>query len=389
MGAGTVVGTRTVGQWGNALLIRHNLPTGMVYSLYAHMVSGSLKVEYLAEVTAGQPIGRVDCTGTCIGSHLHFAVKRTTGFGCGYMNAVTARECRRCSNGAACGGRESCKKCITQAGCKRCSNNVDRVCATDVDCGAASCTIDLGSCITIDRLADHEPPIQFVADRLGQTAMCGNGGLYFGNHPILIYDVLADSWTAGPQIPEPRHFPAVAAGAGKIYVAGGERDSDGTLSTRVDVYNPTTNEWEGPVSPMTDARSRAAAVVVNDVIYVMGGRVSNGSASTTVQAYNVSSNTWTQKASIPRGHDWSVAGVISGKIYLVGGFYNNIDLSSMADEYDPVSNHWTSAPEPFKTPPNVAHYGGAGGVINGRFYIAGGQTTGLGFTNVTEEGSPP
>lgn len=85
--------------FGNVVLIRHDLPEGTFYSFYAHLQEGTVLVDQGYPVTAGQPIGRVDCTGkteaegnsVCRsnnrpGPHLHFAIKRLNTLGCAYIN---------------------------------------------------------------------------------------------------------------------------------------------------------------------------------------------------------------------------------------------------------------------------------------------------------------
>jgi len=69
--------------WGNAIIIRHELPDGQaLYSQYAH-----LHDIYVCEgrvVAQGQPIGTVGSTGFTTGSHLHFEIKDTPVLGPGY-----------------------------------------------------------------------------------------------------------------------------------------------------------------------------------------------------------------------------------------------------------------------------------------------------------------
>lgn len=69
-GDGVVVSAEPFGGYGNATIIDHG---GGVASLYAHQ--SSMGVSAGQRVTAGQVIGRVGCTGTCTGPHLHFEVR--------------------------------------------------------------------------------------------------------------------------------------------------------------------------------------------------------------------------------------------------------------------------------------------------------------------------
>lgn len=89
--------------FGNVVIIRHDLPEGIFYSLYSHMQEGSVLVEEGDDIlVAGEPIGAVDCTGTTTGTsicpsnngsgpHLHFAVKRNNTLGCAYINEGSCR----------------------------------------------------------------------------------------------------------------------------------------------------------------------------------------------------------------------------------------------------------------------------------------------------------
>lgn len=109
IGAGVVIlrldATLSKG-FGNVVMIRHSLPEGTVYSVYAHLAENTVLVNQGDTINApGEPIGRVDCTGhtesssgtVCLsngapGPHLHFAVKHTPILGCAYLrNALTCK----------------------------------------------------------------------------------------------------------------------------------------------------------------------------------------------------------------------------------------------------------------------------------------------------------
>ena len=101
IGPGTVVIVEALlgeKQYGNVILIRHNLPEGTYYSLYAHLQMGSVIVSVGETVAAGQRIAAVDCTGRTsgvnlcasngrTGPHLHFGIRRTQDLGCGTISA--------------------------------------------------------------------------------------------------------------------------------------------------------------------------------------------------------------------------------------------------------------------------------------------------------------
>lgn len=69
-GGGVVVSAEAFAGYGNATVIDHG---GGIATLYAHQ--SSMLVAGGQSVSPGQVIGRVGCTGTCTGPHLHFEVR--------------------------------------------------------------------------------------------------------------------------------------------------------------------------------------------------------------------------------------------------------------------------------------------------------------------------
>ncbi|MEO7987578.1 MAG: galactose oxidase, partial [Gemmatimonadales bacterium] len=75
------------------------------------------------------------------------------------------------------------------------------------------------------------------------------------------------------------------------------------------------------------------------------------------------------KANLPRSVAEGITGVIDGKLYVLAGQcgeeWTNAYLSRLY-RFDPATNVWISR----RTCPRF-HARGAGGVINGKFYVAG------------------
>jgi murein DD-endopeptidase MepM/ murein hydrolase activator NlpD len=65
------------GGYGTHVVLGHRLPDGtLIYTVYAHMRLGSIRVRVGRLVQAGAPIGRIGATGRAEGPHLHFEVRR-------------------------------------------------------------------------------------------------------------------------------------------------------------------------------------------------------------------------------------------------------------------------------------------------------------------------
>ena len=75
--AGTVIETSNPGYsaLGVYAKIQHIIDGEVITTTYAHMLDGSRTVGVGDQVTSGQVIGAVGCTGRCTGTHLHFEVR--------------------------------------------------------------------------------------------------------------------------------------------------------------------------------------------------------------------------------------------------------------------------------------------------------------------------
>jgi N-acetylneuraminic acid mutarotase len=190
----------------------------------------------------------------------------------------------------------------------------------------------------------------------------------------------ATSWTKKASLPVPRSRMTVGAannsqGQPIVYVMGGfdEDPMVDFVTSTVEAYNTATNTWTTKARmPIGFFESNGVGLIAGK-LYVPGGK-SNGGDGTewfpSLQVYSTSSNTWTLKADLPRQVANGITGVISGKLYVLVGECNNCThrITPRLYRYDPATNKWdTSLP----WCPN-GHERGAGGVINGKFYVAGG-----------------
>jgi hypothetical protein len=167
-----------------------------------------------------------------------------------------------------------------------------------------------------------------------------------------------------------------AAGQSIVFVLGGllrqpPADPD-PPATSILTYNVATNTWATEPGQLKAAFSNGIGRIGNR-LYIAGGRDFTGSEddlgrqSKRLIAYDVTTGRTVRRADMPVGSGLGVTGVINNKLYVLAG----VCLSSLCSRlyrYDPVSNSWT-----LLSPSPNTHAQGAGAVIGGKFYVAGGD----------------
>ena len=123
---------------------------------------------------------------------------------------------------------------------------------------------------------------------------------------------------------------AVGSAGNKIVYAGG-LVAPNFYSSRVDIFDITTNRWEK--AELSQARSAIATATLGKKIYFAGG-VDNGRLSSRVDIYNTETNERTT-SELPSGNQ-HLAGAASGnKVVFAGGAEANI--------LDITTNTWSTA----------------------------------------------
>ncbi len=131
--------------------------------------------------------------------------------------------------------------------------------------------------------------------------------------------------------------------------------------------------------------------VIGDKLYVLPAPVPGTAGRSRVTAntspirqlyrYDPGTNAWTTLARSPNFHKSGARGVINGKFYVAGGL-NNFTATAYLDVYDPATNTWrTRAPVPIAGPLIGAALGGklyvigrSGGVLRAYAYNPGTNT---------------
>ncbi len=182
----------------------------------------------------------------------------------------------------------------------------------------------------------------------------------------------APGWRLAAPMPAPRAEVAAAVVAGEIVVVGGFVE-DGSSSSRVDAYSPTSNRWRRlPDLPVQVNHSMATAS--RGRLYVMGGYGSEGRPLR--DAYVLSGNSWTKLPDMPGSRAAAGAAAVSGRIYVAGGVTDEgriggRRLATTMHVFDVANRRWSSAPGP--TPRE--HLGVTASL--GSVYVVAGRRAGL------------
>jgi hypothetical protein len=172
-----------------------------------------------------------------------------------------------------------------------------------------------------------------------------------------------------------------AAGNSVVYAVGGTND-DGFTGFAIQAYSMATNTWTAKTARVFYFNTNGVGKL-GSKLYFTGGHDTGGGEDIVVGqtwAYDYASDKLIRKADMPKATADGVSGVISGKLYVLPGTCSGNfwpDPRYCEDEsirtlyrYDPSTNTWVARAA---APHN--HRRAAGGVINGKLYVAGGNTT--------------
>lgn len=175
-----------------------------------------------------------------------------------------------------------------------------------------------------------------------------------------------------------------SAGQPIVYALGGT-DGAGGCGFPVQAYNLATNTWTAKKSTVATFNGNGVGKI-GSRLYSSGGYSYCGGTQAIVPSaawyYDVPGDRIIGKAAMPKATADGVTGVINGKLYVVPGTcsgefwpdprYCEHEPIRQLYRYDPVANSWKT----LARPPHY-HANGAGGVIHGKFYVAGGHTGGI------------
>ena len=204
----------------------------------------------------------------------------------------------------------------------------------------------------------------------------GRWGVKRYHKTVEVYDTQTDTWVKKPDMPTLRTPFATAVVDGKIYLIGGTRIEvkNGVFAGKaitglVEVYDPLTSRWEKRAD-MPTARSVSTAVVVDSKIYVLGGLVQFGGDLagrfvTRIEEYNPRTDQWHRLPDMPMFKRSFSTVAVDNEIYTIGGFNNEHKHTDAVDVYNPTVDKWRKI-EPLTIPKTTRAV-----VVNGTIYTLG------------------
>jgi len=188
---------------------------------------------------------------------------------------------------------------------------------------------------------------------------------------VEVYDPLTNEWTTRAPLPVGLHHASAVVTANRLYVIGGYTQSFLALwhpVATVYLYDPDKDVWMER-TPMPTQRGALAVAESGGKLYAIGG-YDGSSNRAEVEVYDPAGDTWTARAPLPTPRDHLAAATVGGKIYAIGGRVNQSYARNLAivEAYDPAADRWTRVAD---LP--TARSGITAGVIRSTVYVLGGE----------------
>ena len=161
---------------------------------------------------------------------------------------------------------------------------------------------------------------------------------------------------------------------GKLYVFGGLYTSSFLATSRVDVYDPATNQWTAN-KPMPEALTHSATAVdaQTQTVWFVGGYVGDhpGPGTSRVWKYHWPTDAWTRGPDLPAARGAGGAALIGRRLHFFGGM--EVTRTASKGEHWALNLDGGTAWVPLAAMPNPRnHLGGI--ALGGSAYAIGGQT---------------
>jgi hypothetical protein len=224
-------------------------------------------------------------------------------------------------------------------------------------------------------LAPVPTPRTEVAAAVADGSIVVAGGFAPGGTvpTVEVYDVAADEWTAGPDLPVGVNHAMATSVEGEVYVFGGTL-GDGEISDAAFVLRD--GAWQ-PLPAMPEPRTAGGAAVAGELIYVVGGVGPEGVAERTL-VLDPAAGRWSVTEGLGRPREHMGVAAVGERVYAVGGRAGSLAGFPDVEVLDPGTGSLTPLPD-LPTP-----RGGmaAAATSNGYVVAAGGEEEGGTFDEV-------
>jgi DNA-binding CsgD family transcriptional regulator/N-acetylneuraminic acid mutarotase len=170
-------------------------------------------------------------------------------------------------------------------------------------------------------------------------------------------------WQTALEMTVARSRAAAAVYENSVYVIGG-RTIEG-VSAETLRYDSLADAWQTMASKPT-AVEEIQAVTLGEKIYVPGGVIASGMPSALLEVYNPRDDTWENRAPLPLPLSGYALATQEGRLYLFGG-WDGREISDKVFMYNPLTDEWLER-SPLSQPRQYA----AAVSLSGKILLAGG-----------------
>jgi hypothetical protein len=157
------------------------------------------------------------------------------------------------------------------------------------------------------------------------------------------YDLVTDTWSRLPDLPQPRAAMAAGVIGDRLYVAGGARN--GVPLDETYAYDFRSGRWTR-LANMHSRREHVGEAVLDGKLYVLGGRAPGSLAVNAAERFDPATDGWERLAPMPVPSGGLAAIEEGGKVIAVAGGNDGAGtVTGAVQEFDPASGEWTRLPD--------------------------------------------
>ncbi len=162
---------------------------------------------------------------------------------------------------------------------------------------------------------------------------------------LLFYDVAADEWTEGPDLPGPRDHATMATVGGSLFLVGGYTTGLSGATDEVFRLDSPDGAWEA-VASMGTPRGALATAAIQGRLIALGGVNDDGVLAST-EIYDPDTDEWTPGPSLAAEREHFGAAVVGRRVYAVAGRNprNLTSVESLRFRRGNAQGEWAQAPE--------------------------------------------